>query len=67
MTNIILALFIVQPGTPVTLINPPKYKDCRGVIIEYNEVKDVVYYDVKLFTCADVKLKYLRESDFTTP
>lgn len=64
MNNIILALFFYQPGTPVTLINPPKYKDCKAIITEYEEVKDIVYYNVKLTTCAEARIKYITESDF---
>lgn len=67
MNNLLLALFLYQPGTSVTIINPAQYKDCKGTIVEYTEVKNTYYYDIQLDTCSITKLKYLKDTDFSTP
>lgn len=67
MTNIILALFIYQPGTPVTIINPSHYAGCKGIVKEVEEVKDVMYYNVQLTTCSTSVIKYITDKDFSTP
>lgn len=68
MKNLILALFIYEPGTEVKIVNPSKYEGCPATIISYDEHKDTIYYSVQVQPpCANVRLHGILERDFNVP